>query len=116
MKEDTGLPYASKKVVKARQAKTCRSRTPCGHDMHVAWLMGATRILAENKGTWRGTVIAVFQPAEETGAGARAMIDDGMVKRFPKPDIVLGQHVMPMPQARLALAPEYFYRCPIAWR
>ena len=59
----------------------------CGHDMHVTWLMGATQILAENRDKWRGTVMAVFQPAEETGEGARAMVEDGMVKRFPKPDI-----------------------------
>ena len=68
----------------------------CGHDMHVTWLMGATRILAENRDEWRGTVMAVFQPAEETGEGARAMVEDGMVKRFPKPDMTLGQHVMPL--------------------
>ena len=61
----------------------------CGHDMHVTWLMGATRILAENRDKWRGTVMAVFQPAEETGEGASAMVEDGMVKRFPKPDIAL---------------------------
>jgi amidohydrolase len=95
MKEDTGLPYASKKLVKGESGEDVPVAHSCGHDMHVAWLMGATRILAENKGTWHGTVIAVFQPAEETGVGARAMVDDGMVKRFPKPDIVLGQHVMP---------------------
>ena len=64
--------------------------------MHVAWLMGATRILAENRQHWSGTVMAVFQPGEETGQGARAMIADGMVKRFPKPDVTLGQHVMPL--------------------
>ena len=73
----------------------------CGHDMHVTWLMGATRILAENRDKWRGTVMAVFQPAEETGEGARAMVEDGMVKRFPKPDIVLGQHVMPLPAGQI---------------
>ena len=64
--------------------------------MHVAWLMGVTRILAENRDLWHGTVMAVFQPGEETGQGARAMIEDGMVKRFPKPDVRLGQHVMPL--------------------
>ncbi len=95
MKEDTGLPYASKKLVKGESGEDVPVAHSCGHDMHVAWLMGATRILAENKGSWHGTVIAVFQPAEETGVGARAMVDDGMVRRFPKPDIVLGQHVMP---------------------
>ena len=95
MKEDTGLPYASKKLVKGESGEDVPVAHSCGHDMHVAWLMGATRILAENKGSWHGTVMAVFQPAEETGVGAGAMVDDGMVKRFPKPDIVLGQHVMP---------------------
>lgn len=95
MKEDTGLPYASTKVGKGESGEDVPVAHSCGHDMHVAWLMGATRILAENKGAWHGTVMAVFQPAEEIGAGARAMVDDGMVQRFPKPDIVLGQHVMP---------------------
>jgi hippurate hydrolase len=101
MKENTGLPYASKKVVKDTSGQETPVAHSCGHDMHVAWLMGATRILAENRDGWRGTVIAVFQPAEETGEGARAMVDDGMVKRFPKPDIVLGQHVMPMPAGQI---------------
>ena len=65
--------------------------------------MGATRILAENRDKWRGTVMAVFQPAEETGEGARAMVEDGMVKRFPKPDIALAQHVMSLPAGRIAI-------------
>ena len=58
--------------------------------------MGTTRVLAENRDKWRGTVMAVFQPGEETAQGAHAMIEDGMVKRFPKPDVTLGQHVMPL--------------------
>jgi amidohydrolase len=66
----------------------------CGHDMHVAWLVGATTLFAQTRDTWHGTVMAVFQPAEETGEGAQAMIDDGLFDRFPKPDVVLGQHVM----------------------
>lgn len=66
----------------------------CGHDMHVTWLIGATALLAQAREHWRGTVMAVFQPAEETGTGAQAMIDDGLFERFPKPDIVLGQHMM----------------------
>ena len=78
--------------------------------------MGATRILAENRDTWRGTVMAVFQPAEETGAGARAMVDDGMVKRFPKPDIV----ARPACDAS-ARGPDRHphgpvCRCPTAWK
>ncbi|HWK33905.1 MAG TPA: M20 family metallopeptidase [Hyphomicrobium sp.] len=101
MRENTGLPYSSTKVTTDRNGRETPVAHSCGHDMHVAWLMGVTRILAENKDKWRGTVMAVFQPAEETGEGARAMIDDGMVKRFPKPDIVLGQHVMPTPAGQI---------------
>ncbi len=86
MKENSGLPYASTKTGKSPSGEDTSIAHSCGHDMHVTWLMGATRILAENRDKWRGTVMAVFQPAEETGEGARAMIDDAMVKRFPKPD------------------------------
>lgn len=64
--------------------------------MHVTWMMGAARILAENRDKWHGTVMVVFQPGEETAEGAHAMIGDGMVKRFPKPDVTLAQHVMPL--------------------
>jgi amidohydrolase len=63
--------------------------------VHVAWLAGAARLLASSRGAWRGTVLAVFQPAEETAEGAQAMIDDGLFDRFPKPEVILGQHVMP---------------------
>lgn len=96
MRENTGLPYASTQVVTDPSGQETPVAHSCGHDMHVTWLLGATQILAENRERWRGTVLAVFQPAEETGEGARAMVNDGLVERFPKPDIVLGQHVMPM--------------------
>jgi hippurate hydrolase len=66
----------------------------CGHDMHVTWLSGASKLLAQARQVWSGTLMAVFQPAEETAEGAQAMIDDGLFTRFPKPDVVLGQHVM----------------------
>jgi hippurate hydrolase len=96
IKESTGLPYASDKRGVDRFGQATSIAHSCGHDIHVVWLMGATRILAENRGQWHGTVMAVFQPGEETAQGARAMIEDGMVKRFPKPDVALGQHVMPL--------------------
>jgi amidohydrolase len=96
MQESTGLPYASRESGTDRFGQATAIAHACGHDMHVAWLMGATRLLAENRQTWNGTVMAVFQPGEETGQGARAMIADGMVTRFPKPDVILGQHVMPL--------------------
>jgi hippurate hydrolase len=94
VEEMTGLPYASKVKAKDRDGQTVPVMHACGHDMHVAWLVGASRLLAQARQAWSGTLMAVFQPAEETAEGAQAMIDDGLFKRFPKPDVVLGQHVM----------------------
>jgi amidohydrolase len=94
VKEATGLPYASNITTTDREGKTVPVMHACGHDMHVTWLVGATTLFAQTRDAWRGTLMPVFQPAEETAAGAQAMIDDGLFKRFPKPDVVLGQHVM----------------------
>jgi amidohydrolase len=94
VKEATGLPYASNITVTDREGKTVPVMHACGHDMHVTWLVGATTLFARTRDAWRGTLMPVFQPAEETAAGAQAMIDDGLFNRFPKPDVVLGQHVM----------------------
>jgi amidohydrolase len=96
LQESTSLPYASEETGTDRFNQATAIAHACGHDMHIVWLMGATQILAENRDKWRGTVLAVFQPGEEIGQGARAMIEDGMVKRFPKPDVTFGQHVMPL--------------------
>ena len=105
MEESTGLPYASTKTgPDPASGEDTAIAHSCGHDMHVAWLMAASRILAENRDKWRGTVVALFQPGEEIGQGAKAMVDDGLTKRFPKPDVVLGQHVMPLPAGHVAIS------------
>src|SRR6202790_5280516 len=85
VEEATGLPYASKTTVTDREGKTVPVGHMCGHDMHVAWLTGATKLLAGARTAWRGTLMVVFQPGEETAEGAQAMIDDGLFNRFPKP-------------------------------
>ncbi len=92
--EATGLPYASTVRTKDEDGREVGVSHTCGHDFHVTWLMGTARLLAQHKEQWSGTVLAVFQPGEEVGLGAKAMMDDGMINRFPKPDIILGQHVM----------------------
>lgn len=94
VREETGLPYASKVVARDEEGLETAVSHACGHDLHVAWLMGVSRILADHRDKWRGTLMVVFQPGEEIGRGAQAMLDGGLMDRFPKPDIILGQHVM----------------------
>src|ERR1700751_690821 len=99
--ENTGLAYASKVSAKDDDGNDVPVGHMCGYDMHVAWLVGAATLLSQARDAWKGTLIAVFQPAEETAQGAQAMIDDGLLKKFPQPDVILGQHVMSMPAGML---------------
>jgi amidohydrolase len=85
MDEDTGLPYSSEVAGVAHS---------CGHDLHVTWMLGTARVLAESRDAWRGTAILVFQPGEEVAQGANAMVADWDGAGLPHPEVVLGQHVM----------------------
>ncbi|MGH2867794.1 MAG: M20 family metallopeptidase [Solirubrobacteraceae bacterium] len=105
VKEATDLPYASTVTAADAEGNEVPVMHACGHDMHVTWLVGATTLLARERAAWQGTLLAVFQPAEETAQGAQAMIDDGLFDRFPKPDVILGQHVMPSSSGMVSYRP-----------
>lgn len=93
VQERTGLPYASTVPGVAHA---------CGHDLHVAAVVGATAVLAQCRDRWRGTLVVLGQPAEETLAGARALLVDGLYRRFPAPDAILAQHCAPLPAGTVA--------------
>ncbi|MEJ1116541.1 amidohydrolase [Paenarthrobacter sp. CCNWLY172] len=105
VKEATGLDYASTAVGVDHEGQDMPVMHACGHDVHVTCLVGAVETLATQRNEWQGTLIAVFQPAEEWGGGAETMVADGLYDRVPKPDVVLGQHVAPFPAGWFGIRP-----------
>ncbi|OJD33984.1 hippurate hydrolase [Diplodia corticola] len=94
VKEATGLPYASTKTMEALGGDVKPVMHACGHDMHMASLLAAVELLCVAKDEWQGTVVVCFQPAEELGKGALAMVEGGLYDVVPVPDVVVGGHVL----------------------
>jgi amidohydrolase len=106
--EQTGLPFASKVRATARSGVETGVMHACGHDTHMTSWLGTARRLAAMKDQWSGTLVMILQPGEETGEGAKAMLDDGLYTRFPKPDYVLAFHdAAALPAGVIGVTPGY---------
>jgi hippurate hydrolase len=106
IKEETGLPYASAVTARNTGGEPVPVMHACGHDVHMAGWVGAATLLARSKARWRGTLVLVGQPAEELGSGARAMIADGLLTRFPRPDFAVAVHQTPLlPAGQVGVVP-----------
>lgn len=105
VQESTGLDYASVVTAKDVDGDDVPVMHACGHDVHVACLAGAAQLLADAKQSWSGTLVALFQPAEEVGDGARGMIDGGLAGLLPTLHVALGQHVLPLPAGQVSVGP-----------
>jgi hippurate hydrolase len=108
--EQTDLPYASHVTTKDNAGKEVHVMHACGHDAHMAIFIGVARALEKLKDEWRGTIEFVGQPAEETGAGAKALLDGGLYEKFPKPNFAIGYHDnAELPRGEIGVTPGYTF-------
>ncbi len=106
--EKTGLPYASEVRVETETGVQTGVMHACGHDVHMTSFLGTAALLSSLQDRWQGTLLFVGQPAEERGAGAKALLSDGLYSRFPKPDYALGLHVHESIEAgKVGVCPGY---------
>lgn len=109
VEERTGLPYASKVHTKDDAGRDVSVMHACGHDVHMASLLGTAEIMARSKDSWHGTLILIGQPAEETISGAEGMIKAGLFTRFPKPDAIIALHVgNELPAGNVSITPGIY--------
>ena len=109
VEEKTALPYASKVHAKDDQGHDVPVMHACGHDLHMAALVGTAAIMAHTKENWHGTLMLIGQPAEETISGAKRMIEDGLMTRFPKPDVAVAMHVgNGLPAGKVGITPGIY--------
>ena len=96
VEEKSGVPFASTARMRDFEGVEKPTMHACGHDVHITSLLAAAETLVKAKEWWSGTLILCFQPAEERGAGAKAMVEDGLYSKVPEPDVVVGGHVTPL--------------------
>jgi amidohydrolase len=109
VEEKTGLAYASKVRSKDDAGHDVAVMHACGHDLHMAAMVGTAEVMAHGKNSWHGTLMLIGQPAEETIGGAEAMIKDGLLTRFPKPDVAVALHVgNELPAGQVGITPGVY--------
>ncbi|HWY58436.1 MAG TPA: amidohydrolase [Terriglobales bacterium] len=110
VEEKTGLAYASKVHAKDDSGRDVPVMHACGHDLHMSALLGTAAVMAHSKDSWHGTLMLIGQPAEETISGAKKMITDGLLTRFPRPDVGVALHVgNDFPAGKVAVTSGYSY-------
>lgn len=114
--EETGLDYASTAHGTLPDGADAPTMHGCGHDTHITAALAAAQYLNEHRDDWQGTVVLIFQPGEETAWGAKAMVDDGLWDKAPRPEVVLAQHVMPLEAGKFALRAGNMASLADSWR